>query len=51
LSDLAVSKNKVQLEGASLQDSIDVQRKVMALLKVIPEKEYCNFFNSGSIRG
>jgi hypothetical protein len=44
LSDLAVSKNEVCLEGANLQDSIDVQRKVMTLLKVIPEKEFCNFF-------
>jgi hypothetical protein len=44
LSDLAVSKNKVQLEGASLQDSIDGQWKVMTLLKVIPEKEFSNFF-------
>jgi hypothetical protein len=40
LSDLAISKNKFQLEGERLQDSIDVQIKVIVLLKVIPKEEF-----------
>jgi hypothetical protein len=44
LSDLAISKNKFQLAGKNLQDGIDVQIKVIALLKVIPKEEFCNFY-------
>jgi hypothetical protein len=43
-SDLAVSKIKVHLENTKLQDITDVQRKVMAVLKVFPREEFCNCF-------
>lgn len=49
LSDFAISKNKVWLEGANLQHSIDVQRKVMTLLKGIQKRCSVTFSNIGNI--